>query len=355
MKLHVMPPLQSQVSIMTQTSEHVFISYAREDIRFVKKLAGCLTEKGCSVWWDFSLIPGYRFREEIASKIDSAKSVIVIWSKYSVVSGFVLDEAARAAKQNKLVPLSILNTAPPLGFGNLHTMPIHNLEKEIDLVVAAINRAPTPELRTSHFSSKRRFVRLGVISSLVIIGSIGAFAYADRHYVDSAINCVRFGCDLNYVTYRSDILGVKFVYPMKQLSLDTTKEYLGRLPMFNQRGDTEAEICVSPMPPHFDVAKGSADEKRKLHASGNTITYSPAQKDWYVISGRQPDGLIYYVKRWYLTDRILSIEFHYRPELKPIYDKIILDMTLRGIKTYDLSERVFALSGVSDRTSAKCE
>jgi hypothetical protein len=339
---------------MAQSSDYIFISYAHNDVKFAKNLAGYLTEKGFSVWWDFSLIPGSRFREVLASKIDSANKVIVIWSKHSVISSFVLDEAARAAGQSKLIPLSISNTLPPLGFGGLHTLSIHNLEKDVDRVVEAINQAPVPKLRATRLF-KTRYIRSALVGAVLAIFSAIIFAYIDYHHVDSAINCLRFGCDLNYVTYRSDILGVKFVYPMKQLSLDTTKEYLGRLPMFNQHGDPEAEICASPLPPNRDVAKGSLEEKRKLHASGHIITFGRTQKDLYVISGRQTDGLIYYVKRWYLTDRVLSMEFHYRSELKPIYDKIILDMTLRGVAMHESLEKIFALSGTGSGESAKCE
>lgn len=145
---------------------------------------------------------------------------------------------------------------------------------------------------------------------------------------------------MNYVTVHSKAMSLEFVYPMKQLTLDTTKEHLGRLPMFNQSGETEVEILADPTPPHRNPQEASADEQNKLRAAGYSITYTAPQidltrKNWYVIAGMAPDGRRYYVRRWYFSSRVVSIEFHYRPELKPMYDKVIADMTLRGIKIYD--------------------
>lgn len=328
---------------MNQTSTHIFVSYAHEDVDFVRRLANCLTAKGLTVWWDFSLIVGSPFRDEIASKIDTARAVIVVWSKHSISSNFVLDEASRALKLNKLVPLSIAETFPPLGFGQLQTLWINRLDGDVDRIVAAINQSSVPEMSSRVRYSRLRAVRFGLPGAALVVCGVGALPYVDHFRMDSVINCFKFGCDLNYVTYRSKSIGVEFVYPMKQLNLDTTKEHLGRLPMFNQIGQTEVEIFVASAPAQREPLKASADEQNKLLATGHTITYTapqidPTRKNWYVIAGIGPDGIRYYIRRWYFDERIVSIEFHYRPELKPLYDKIIPDMTLKGIKIYD-SER----------------
>jgi hypothetical protein len=127
---------------------------------------------------------------------------------------------------------------------------------------------------------------------------------------------------------------------MTRVNLDTTKEHLGRLSMFNARGETEVEILVDPTSVQVDPLKASTEEQNKLLGAGYSITYTapqvkPAQQNWYVISGFGPDGRRYYLRRWYFADRVVSIEFHYQPDIKPMYDKIIPDMTLKGINIYD--------------------
>ena len=87
------------------------------------------------------------------------------------------------------------------------------------------------------------------------------------------VNCVKYGCALNYVTYSSNPMRVQFVYPMHQLMLDTTKENLQRLPMMNTKGETEVEIFRSPLSPNRDPVQGSAEEQAKLKEQGWTINY----------------------------------------------------------------------------------
>ena len=55
----------------------VFISYARSDRDFAKRIAGQLTRAGHSVWWDWNLIAGEQFRATITKKLDEADKVVV--------------------------------------------------------------------------------------------------------------------------------------------------------------------------------------------------------------------------------------------------------------------------------------
>lgn len=86
--------------------EHLFISYARENRAEAQELALLLEAKGFNVWWDTSLVGGSNFRDVIQKKIVAARKVLVLWSRQSVVSGFVIDEANEARK---------LVTLPPIG------------------------------------------------------------------------------------------------------------------------------------------------------------------------------------------------------------------------------------------------
>ncbi len=116
----------------------IFISYARPDRDYARRLASYLEDAGLSVWWDMSLKPGEVFREEIERRIGEARHVIVLWSETSVKSHFVLDEAGDAAQQNKLVPVRIDGCKLPYGFGQHHTHTVSARPGDLAPVLAAV-------------------------------------------------------------------------------------------------------------------------------------------------------------------------------------------------------------------------
>ena len=99
----------------------VFISYSREDRPKVEKLANALTQKGLRVWWDPEIKTGAGFRQEIADALGSTRTVLVVWSRYSVGSRFVCDEADEGAARDVLFPALIDNVDIPLGFRQIQT------------------------------------------------------------------------------------------------------------------------------------------------------------------------------------------------------------------------------------------
>ncbi|WP_395645433.1 toll/interleukin-1 receptor domain-containing protein [Terricaulis sp.] len=94
----------------------VFISYAHEDQAFVRRLAQALEGEGFSVWWDHTIPPGKTWNTYIARGIAEAKACIVVWSKHSVASKWVLEEATLANNGEKLLPVSVDASPPPMGF-----------------------------------------------------------------------------------------------------------------------------------------------------------------------------------------------------------------------------------------------
>ena len=99
----------------------IFISYAREDRAWVEKLASQLQTEGFSVWWDWDLLVGKRYRETIDTELQSCKAAVVIWSQHSVQSDFVRDEAEEAQQRNILVPVLKEVVRPPAGFRQIQT------------------------------------------------------------------------------------------------------------------------------------------------------------------------------------------------------------------------------------------
>lgn len=94
----------------------VFLSYAREDSPRIRPLVAVLEKDGHTVWWDEQVAGGDQFTQAIQDALDKADAVVVAWSKASVQSAWVRDEAAHGRDSGKLVPVTIDGSMPPLGF-----------------------------------------------------------------------------------------------------------------------------------------------------------------------------------------------------------------------------------------------
>jgi hypothetical protein len=100
----------------------VFISYASEDREKASKMAGALSGRGWSVCWDRKIVAGQSFDQVIERELETAKSVVVLWSKNSISSEWVKNEAAVAAERGVLVPALIDPVKIPLEFRRKQTV-----------------------------------------------------------------------------------------------------------------------------------------------------------------------------------------------------------------------------------------
>ena len=100
----------------------IFLSYAREDRASAQNLARVLESAGHSVWWDRHLDGGEEFSAEIEAALGQSDVVVVAWSKESVKSRWVRDEAAVGGDSGRLVPVRIDGSRPPMGFRQFHTL-----------------------------------------------------------------------------------------------------------------------------------------------------------------------------------------------------------------------------------------
>lgn len=71
----------------------IFISYAEEDRTRAGTLGPALEELGWSLFWAHGIPAGRNWRDVIDAELAQAKCMIVIWSKTSIRSGWVCDEA----------------------------------------------------------------------------------------------------------------------------------------------------------------------------------------------------------------------------------------------------------------------
>ena len=82
----------------------VFLSYAREDTAAAKQLAAGIDRAGHQVWWDHQIQGGTRFAAEIDRELKNPDVVVVLWTKTSVESPWVQDEAAEGRDAGRLLP-----------------------------------------------------------------------------------------------------------------------------------------------------------------------------------------------------------------------------------------------------------
>ncbi|MFN0300698.1 MAG: PASTA domain-containing protein [Burkholderiales bacterium] len=97
----------------------VFISYASADRARAQAIAHALTNLGLSVWWDRQIQPGQSWDQVIETALADAKCCVVLWSKTSIQSDWVKNEASEANQRKVLVPAMIDPVKIPLEFRRL--------------------------------------------------------------------------------------------------------------------------------------------------------------------------------------------------------------------------------------------
>ncbi len=99
----------------------IFVSYAKEDRDLIRSLSQALENEGWSTWWDREIPPGKTWDDVIEQQLTSSKCVLVAWSKNSVSSRYVREEADEAISMERpLVPVGLDGTRPPFGFRRIH-------------------------------------------------------------------------------------------------------------------------------------------------------------------------------------------------------------------------------------------
>lgn len=120
----------------------VFLSYSREDGVKAQAVATALEGLGHSVWWDRQVQGGSRFSQEIDQALKRSNVVLVLWSRSSVESAWVQDEAAEGRDTGRLVPAVIDDSKPPLGFRQYQAINLSGWKGRGKIsAIAALNQA----------------------------------------------------------------------------------------------------------------------------------------------------------------------------------------------------------------------
>lgn len=147
----------------------IFVSYSRDDRARALPVIHLLEAAGYSVWWDGLLEAGERFSQTTEHALETARAVVVLWSKTSLGSHWVHDEATSGRDRKCLVPLSLDGAQPPLGFRQFQVIDISKAHMKIgdptaDAVlraVAALHNAPPSPLPKQKPSPNRRALLIG--------------------------------------------------------------------------------------------------------------------------------------------------------------------------------------------------
>ena len=112
--------------------QDVFLSYAREDRERAVRLVEAMERQGSSVWWDHDLVPGQNWQRELESAVRQARCVVVLWTRHSVASDWVREEASFAREQGKLIPALLDDVEIPVPFRLIQTADLRDWNGEED-------------------------------------------------------------------------------------------------------------------------------------------------------------------------------------------------------------------------------
>ena len=166
----------------------LFLSYAHADVRRAEAFASALTGRGYTVWWDTMIEGGASFAKSIREALEAADAVIVLWSKTSIESDWVADEAAQGRDRKRLVPVSLDGSLPPLGFRQYQTIDLSGrgikpsaaqIERIERAIGAAIGQKAIvrPRAIAAVGVDRRRALMIGGGAAAVLAAGGGLFAF----------------------------------------------------------------------------------------------------------------------------------------------------------------------------------
>ena len=196
----------------------VFLSYSHDDQKVARKLAAALARQGFTLWWDEMIEGGSSFASSIDEALDKADAVIVLWSRDSVASDWVRDEAARGRARKRLVPLSIDGTKAPLGFGQYQVIDLSKwrgrrgspeFQAVVRAILAAAGRKAAPAPPKPAALSRRTLLLAGTGGGVALLAG-GLLLVDERRLLGGGAP-------------RADSIAV---LPFKNLSGDEAQDYL---------------------------------------------------------------------------------------------------------------------------------
>jgi hypothetical protein len=85
----------------------IFISYAKDDQPLAQRLSVWLETQGWTTWWITNQLGDNKAREPILAELKKSRVVVVLWSKASITSPFVVHQAIAARDAQKLLDVVV--------------------------------------------------------------------------------------------------------------------------------------------------------------------------------------------------------------------------------------------------------
>jgi hypothetical protein len=85
----------------------VFICYCKQDQPLAQRLSEWLETQGWTTWWLTNQLGGTEAREVASAELDKSRVVVVLWSKASIASPFVVHQAIAARDAHKLLDVIV--------------------------------------------------------------------------------------------------------------------------------------------------------------------------------------------------------------------------------------------------------
>ncbi|MEJ2239354.1 MAG: SUMF1/EgtB/PvdO family nonheme iron enzyme [Gemmatimonadales bacterium] len=282
----------------------IFVSYASEDRERVGLLVNALQTEGFSVWWDRRIGMGSSFDREIERELNTAACVVVVWSKTSVDSDWVREEAGEGLERNILVPVRIDDCRPPLGFRRVQTAALvdwptgsSGLTEFLDSVRSTLGNAWTsserevpgqlalPRPSAPESRSTPTLKRLGVVAAATfVVAILVVAAIAWQHRMQRADEMIALSEQVEQLLAGNRVVKAYGLIRAAQFGADAANQWLANVTTISSfdasvpgatvsikaYDEPESDWVVVGQTPMKDVAIPTGELRVKVEAAGFT-------------------------------------------------------------------------------------
>lgn len=161
----------------------IFFSYSRVDQKRAMPIIAALEHAGFKVWWDGLLEGGDTFLPTTEAALENATAVVVLWSKTSVGSHWVRDEATSGRERGCLIPLSLDKTRAPLGFRQFQLIDMSRWHGKSDApefvrLMRAVDALHGSQVERLNPRPSSGLSRRGLIGGGIALGTVGVVGLA---------------------------------------------------------------------------------------------------------------------------------------------------------------------------------
>ena len=323
----------------------IFLSYAREDEARIQPLISAFTKEGWSVFWDRHIPAGQTWRSHIGQALGDAKCVIVAWTRFSVVSSWVSEEADVGRQRGVLVPILLDTVEVPIGFRSIQVANLtewapgqnsprfEQLLDDINALMAASPIANTASYQSEPGQdkqelpdrsvprakkSRQRSIVYAFITVILILVLGGGYWKYERGSSD-----IQAGAIPVYQVHDNKRLQFSISYPVNLLSLHGEAAD-GLSQRFVSR-DGRALLILSGAPGRSTADLPELYLRQSLGANPEkptrVVTYKIKKENWFVVSGFE-QSRIWYEKTIGSSNTVVSFRLEYEESQRQLFDLV---------------------------------